>query len=339
MGSMSDQLKLRKEEHIRICLEKPVEFEKSNGLDEYEFEHNALPDMNMDDVDTTTEFLGKKFTAPLYIEGMTGGTEEAKKININLAKAAQVIGLGMGVGSQRTAIRHPETEDTYRVRGVAPDILLIGNLGGAQLAEYGIEKVKKAVDMINADGLAIHLNVGQEAVQPEGNLKWKNVIGEIKKICSRVDFPIIAKETGNGISGTTAKKLQDAGVAAIDVAGAGGTNWIKVEYYRGAKNAEPFFEWGIKTAECLKQARENVSIPLIASGGMRTGLDVAKSIALGADVVGFALPLLRPATISADAVREKLEDIITELKKTMLLIGVKNIEELKKTTIRHFSFI
>ncbi|MBU0530759.1 MAG: type 2 isopentenyl-diphosphate Delta-isomerase, partial [Nanoarchaeota archaeon] len=272
---MPDILKNRKAEHIKICLEKPVEFEKSNGFERYEFEHKALPEIDRDDIDVSTSFLGKKFSSPIYIEGMTGGTSEAKLINKNLAKAAQELSIGMGVGSQRAAIKHPEVEGTYNVRDVAPDIFLLGNLGGAQLAEYGVDKVRHAVDMIKANGLAIHLNIGQEAFQPEGETKWGDVLQKIKDICSQVDFPIVVKEIGNGLVGSEQKKLQDAGVAAIDVAGAGGTNWIKVEYHRGAKNAEPFFEWGTKTAECLRQAKENVTVPIIASGGMRTGLDVA----------------------------------------------------------------
>jgi len=327
------KLKDRKAEHIKICLEKPVEYEKGNGFEKYEFKHNALPELSLDDIDITTEFLGKKFNAPIFVEGMTGGTEYARHINKNLAAGAQAAGIGMGVGSQRTAIRHPEVEDTYVVRDVAPDIFLLGNLGAAQLAEYGIDKIKHAVNMIKANGLAIHLNVGQEAAQPEGDTNWKNVLQEIKNVCSQVNFPIIIKETGNGITGDVAKRLADAGVNAIDVAGAGGTNWIKVEYYRGSKNNDTFFEWGTKTAECLIQTKEAVSIPIIASGGMRTGLDAAKAISMGASLVGFALPLLRPATISADSVKEKLNKIIYELKTTMLLVGARNIEELKNTNI------
>ncbi|MFH1978038.1 MAG: type 2 isopentenyl-diphosphate Delta-isomerase [Candidatus Aenigmatarchaeota archaeon] len=324
-------LKDRKADHIKICLEKPIEFEKGNGFEKYEFEHVALPEMKLDDIDISTTFLGKKFTAPIYIEGMIGGTDQSKTINLNIAKAAEEKGIGMGVGSQRTAIRHPEVEHTYQVRDVAPNVFLLGNLGGAQLEEYGIDLIKKAVSMIKADGLAIHLNPGQEAAQPEGDTNWERVLVTLKNVCSLVDFPIVVKEVGNGISGKLAKKLEESGVDAIDVAGAGGTNWIKVEYYRGGKHAENFFEWGIPTAECLRQCREeNVKIPLIASGGMRTGVDAAKALALGASLAGFALPMLRPGNISSDAVKEKIDQIIKELKMTMFLCGARNIEELKQ---------
>jgi len=325
----------RKSEHIKICLERPVEFKKGNGFEKYDFVHNALPDLDWKDIDISTMFMGKTFSAPLIIEAMTGGTPEASSINRNLARAAEEIGIGMGVGSQRAAIENPETLYSFQVRDVAPKILLVANLGAAQMLEYGPEQLSSALEMIGADALAVHLNPAQEMFQKNGHRKWKDVIKSINSACS-LGFPVIVKEVGCGISAGVAKKLQNAGVSAIDVAGAGGTSWVRVEAYNhDSKIANDFFEWGIPTAEALRQCSEAVKTPLIASGGIRTGLDVAKSIAMGASLAGMALPLLRPATESCDAVKQRLEEAITGLKTAMLLVGAKNIEELKKAEIKH----
>jgi len=328
----------RKMEHIRICLEKPVEFEKSNGFERYAFSHNALPELDWDEIDTSTEFLGKNFSAPIFIEAMTGGTDEARAINQNLAKAAEELGLGMGVGSQRAAIEDEQKIHTYDVRNVAPNILLLANIGAAQIAEYGPDNIRKVVDMIKADGLAVHLNTAQELFQAKGHRDWRNVIRDIKSL-SLLGFPVIAKEVGCGISADTAKRLEEAGVSAIDVAGAGGTSWVKVESYNhGSGIAKEFCEWGIPTAESLRQCREAVATPLISSGGIRTGVEMAKSIAMGASLAGMALPLLKPATESHEAVKLKLEQVITELKSTMLLVGARNIEELRRTPVVDITF-
>jgi isopentenyl-diphosphate delta-isomerase len=324
----------RKNDHIRICLERPVEFKKTNGFERYELVHHALPEMDLDKIDLSTRFLGKKFSAPLFIEAMTGGSPETEKINKNLAEAAEKTGIGMGVGSQRAALENPRLTYTYNVvRDVAPHIFLLGNLGAVQILKYDIDQIKKAVEMINADGLAIHFNAAQEVVQKEGNKEWYGVLEKIKHVCSSVDFPIIAKETGCGISARTAKMLEHAGVKAIDVAGAGGTSWAKVEYYRGSSQSRIFSEWGIPTAESLCQCVKTVKIPVIASGGIRNGIEVAKALAMGGSLAGLALPLLKPATQSWKAVKERLDLIITELKTTMFLTGAKNIEELKKVGI------
>ena len=326
------ETKTRKTEHINICLENNVEYEKTNGFEKFEFEHNALPELDFEKIDTSVEFMGKTFKAPILIEAITGGSPESEIINKNLAKAAQGLGIGMGTGSQRAALEHPETEYTYRVRDVAPDIFLLGNMGAVQLAQYK-HKAKYLIEMIGADALAIHLNAAQEMAQKEGNRNFENIIQNIKCVADS-GIPIIVKEVGCGISGSAARKLVTTGISAIDVAGAGGTSWIKVDYYRGEKEMKNFLDWGILTAECLVQCRDNgINIPVIASGGIRNGLEIAKAIAMGASLAGMALPLLKPATESAEAVKEKLEKIIKELKTAMLLIGARNIEELKKAKL------
>ena len=322
----------RKSEHIRICLEKDVEYTKSNGFECYEFEHNALPELDFENIDTSMEFLGKKLKVPIIIEAITGGSPEAEMINKNLATAAQELGVAMGVGSQRAALEKPELAYTYEVRDVAPDIVLLGNIGGANLAEYR-DRVKNAVDMIGADGLAVHLNAAQEMAQKEGERNFKNMLENIKSV-TESGIPVVVKEVGCGITGHVAKKLESAGVKAIDVSGSGGTSWIKVDYYRGRGEMKNFLEWGVPTAECLRQCMEQgVKVPVIASGGIRNGLEAAKAIAMGASLVGLALPLLKPATESSDAVREKIQKIIDEFRTAMLLIGAGNIEELRKAKL------
>jgi len=325
----------RKSDHIRICLEKSVEFErKTNGFESYDFVHNALPELNWDEIDTSTTFLGRRFSAPLLIEAMTGGTPEARRINQNLARAAEELGIGMGIGSQRAMIERPETASTYQVRAVAPNIFLLANLGAAQILRYSPEQIRSAVKGIKADGLAIHLNTAQELFQKHGHREWKDVLSGINRVCS-FGFPVIVKEVGCGISADVAKRLEETGVSAIDVAGAGGTSWVRVEQYNhNSKIAKEFCEWGIPTAESLDQCASAVGIPLIASGGVRTGMDVAKSIAMGACLAGMALPLLKPAKESPEAVFEKLKEVITGLKAAMMLVGAKNIEELKRVEIK-----
>ncbi len=330
---MAKETEKRKADHIRICLEDEVEFRKSSGFERVELEHRSLPETSMDEIGLSTSFLGKPFKAPIFIEAMTGGSGEGGKINRNLAAAAEELGLGMGVGSQRAALENKELAGTFQVRDVAPSIFLLGNMGAAQLLNYDFSRFQEAVDMIGADGLAIHLNAAQELVQPEGDREWKGVMEKLGQLCTVLKKPVVAKETGCGISGIMARKLQEAGVSAIDVAGAGGTSWPKVEAYRSG-GSEEFSEWGIQTAFCLKDCRESVKLPIIASGGIRTGLDVAKAIAMGADLAGMALPLLRPATESKEAVKSALERVIEELKKAMMLVGARNLEELRKTNYR-----
>ena len=323
----------RKDDHIRICMEKNVEFVKSNGFEHVELEHKALPEIDKNEIDLETKFLGKKFEYPLFIEAMTGGTEQGEKINKNLAKAAESLGIGMGVGSQRAMLEYPKLARTYFVRDVGPSMFLLGNIGAAQLGQYDMEKIISLVDSIRADGLAVHLNVAQELAQQEGDKSWKGIYSDIKYLCKKAEFPIMAKETGCGISGKLSKALVRAGVKAIDVAGAGGTSWVKVDAYRTEEDVSHIEEWGIPTAEALKDVTGKTKVPIIASGGIRTGVEVAKAISMGADLAGLALPLLRPATESPESVRKHLEKIVSQLKDAMFLVGAKNLKELRRTRV------
>lgn len=325
--------KSRKEDHIRICLEKDVEFVKSNGFEHVDLEHKALPEINKDEIDLSTKFLVKKFDYPLFIEAITGGTKQGEKINKNLATAAESLGIGMGVGSQRAMLEYPKLARTYFVRDVAPNIFLLGNIGAAQIGQYDIDKILDIVKAIKADGLAVHLNAAQEIAQQEGDKSWKGIQTNIKYLCKKAKFPVIAKETGCGISGKLSKDLVKVGVNAIDVAGAGGTSWVKVDAYRTEEDVSHLEEWGIPTAEALRDVLKGNKVPVIASGGIRTGVEVAKSIAMGADLVGMALPLLKPATESSDLVRKHLEKIISQLKDAMFLVGAKNLKALKRTRV------
>ena len=327
-------IRLRKREHIRICLEEDVSFRKTNGFERYEFEYHALPEINLADIDLSITFLGHDFKIPFFIDALTGGADGTDVINRNLAAAAQRLGLGMGLGSQRAMLENPELLYTYQVRDVAPDIFLLGNLGASQLLNYASARVKQLVAAVGADGLALHLNPLQELVQPGGDLNWRNVLAAIREVCQTADVPVVVKEVGGGLSFRVARQLATAGVAALDVAGAGGTSFARVEYYRGSESAAAFFEWGIPTADALKQCRDAVSIPLIASGGIRNGVECAKALAMGASLVGMAYPLLKPAMESADAVIEEINRVALELKKAMLLLGVCNIAELKTCSLK-----
>lgn len=329
----SGDISKRKLEHIHICLEKDVTFEKTTGFERYEFEHQALPELSLSKIDTSTTFLGRRFKLPFFIEAITGGSPGTEKINLNLARAAEALGIGMGVGSQRAMLANPEMAYTYKVRSVAPGIMLFGNIGGVQLADLDVDKITGLVREIGADGLAVHLNPAQEMCQPEGDKDWRNILDHIRRICRETDFPIIVKETGCGITGQIADRLEAAGVDGLDIAGAGGTSFMKVEYHRGAPLAEAFFEWGIPTAEALRQCRKAVKIPLIASGGIRSGVACAKAIAMGATLAGFALPLLRSAGQSYHEVINTLRRFEEELKIAMLLAGARNIEALARTEI------
>jgi isopentenyl-diphosphate delta-isomerase len=329
----------RKKEHLEICLDtEAVTAPLGTGLDRYRFVHNALPELDLDEIDPSVTFLGKRLEAPVLISSMTGGFDMARQINRNLAAAAQRLGLAMGVGSQRVALEEASVATSFQVRDVAPDILLFGNLGAVQLNYgYTIEHCRRAVEMINADGLILHLNVLQEAAQPEGNRNFKGLTAKIAEVCRQAEFPVIAKEIGSGISADVAVRLQDAGVRAIDVAGRGGTSWYTVEARRvsrgeGAKST--FAAWGIPTDEALVQVRRAVpDMPLVASGGIRSGLDMAKCLALGADVAALGQPLLAPALESADKVVEFLAGIIHEIKIAMLCAGAANLAELKKISL------
>jgi isopentenyl-diphosphate Delta-isomerase len=330
---MEDIISHRKRDHIRICLEENVQFEKTNGLDQYELTHVALPEIDRSKIDTSLSFLGKNFSAPIFIEAMTGGVSDSKRINQNLSGAAQKCGIGMGLGSQRAMIVNPSLLDTYLVRKMAPDILLFGNIGATQLKEICSDDLKRAIEVVEADALAIHLNVTQELCQPEGDTNWENILKEIEAVCKDLSFPIIVKETGCGISPITAKEIENVGVSCIDIGGAGGTCWARVEHFRGSKNARLFFDWGIPTADSLVECAKAVHIPIIASGGIRNGKDIIKAISLGAALAGMAFPFLKLATLSTDHVIMKIEQIKKEIADTMFLTGVNTIKNIRESKI------
>lgn len=327
----------RKADHLRVALQEDVRFRGViTGFERYRFLHQALPEISLEQIDLSVSLLGKHLRAPLLISSMTGGTPQAAMINRNLASAAQIHGLAMGVGSQRTGLEEPEAADTYQVRDVAPDILLLANLGAVQLNYgYGVEHCRRAVEMIAADALILHLNPFQEALQAGGNTDFRDLLHKIEAVCRALPVPVVVKEVGWGISEQVASRLAAAGVAAIDVAGAGGTSWGEVEAYCAndphvQRIATDFAEWGIPTAESLIRARRGApDIPLIASGGIRTGLEVAKALALGATAAGVAAPFLKPATVSAEAVSEEINVILRELRIAMFCIGAATVDQLK----------
>jgi isopentenyl-diphosphate Delta-isomerase len=323
----------RKADHLRICLEEDVQSRQiTNGFERYRFSHCCLPEIDLDEVDLSTNFLGKSLGAPLLISSMTGGTERAKTINYRLAEVAQTYKLAMGVGSQRIAVEKPEVADTFAVRAIAPDILLLANLGAVQLNyTYGLEECLRAVEILEADALILHLNPLQECIQARGDTNFKGLLDKISKLCIKASIPVIAKEVGNGISAKMAQRLIEAGVSAIDVAGAGGTSWAKVEGER-AENflqrelGKTFGDWGIPTAECIADIRKhNPTIPLIASGGLRNGLDAAKAIALGADLAGLALPFLQAASESTESLHETVQLLIAEITTVLFCTGNANL--------------
>ncbi|RKN84653.1 type 2 isopentenyl-diphosphate Delta-isomerase [Paenibacillus ginsengarvi] len=330
----------RKLEHIRICLEEDVGSRTGGaGFDSYRFRHNALPEIDFAEIDTSLRWLGRSMRAPLLISSMTGGTEEAWAINRNLAEAAESRGWAMGIGSVRAAIERPELVRTFRVRDVAPSIPIVANLGAVQLNYgYGAAECRRAAELAEADALVLHLNGMQELFQPEGNTNFKGLLHQIEALCAQLSIPIGVKEVGWGIDGETAKRLADAGVSFLDVAGAGGTSWSQVEKYRTGDPsrkmaAEAFADWGIPTAVCVTEARAVApNLPLIASGGLATGVDAAKSIALGADIAGFGRSLLGAGVKSAEEAAARLERIEFELRAAMFGIGAGKLAELRGTS-------
>ncbi len=339
----------RKIEQLRICAEKEVEVD-ANCFADVKLVHVALPEIDKEGIDLNTEFLGFSFNYPIMIASITGGHPETKRINEVLAEAAETVGVGMGVGSQRAALEGTEQEDSFRVvRDVAPDSFIYANLGAPQLKEYGIEGVERVIEMIDADAVAIHLNFLQEAIQPEGNVDARGCLDAIKEVCDAIKKPVIVKETGAGISYAVAKKLHEAGVSAIDVGGLGGTSLAVAEIYRAKAEGDELgehlghlfgWDWGITTVESIVECSAlPFPIPVIATGGIRTGIDVAKSMALGADLCSAALPFLKPAMEdnggkgSTDKVIAKIKEMGEELKVAMFLTGCKTMEGLKEAEV------
>ena len=332
-------IKQRKKDGIDIPLQKNVQAKTTSTYLEYvKLVHNALPELDYDDIDTSTKFLDKKFAAPIIIDSMTGGTDEATVINGRLGELAEKYGFGMGLGSQRAGLKSEELAATYSIaRKNAPNAFLIANIGGAQLAKgLTIDEARKIVKMIKANALVVHLNPLQELVQPEGEPRYRGVLGKISDLAKTIDVPVIVKEVGAGISKEVAIKLEMAGVAAINVAGAGGTSWAGVEKLRAeaVKDdlkrhlGEMFWDWGIPTAASLIEARKAVRIPLIASGGLRNGLEVAKCVALGASIAAMAYPFLRAASQSRENLFAFADTLLAELRSAMFLVGARNISAL-----------
>jgi isopentenyl-diphosphate Delta-isomerase len=338
--SKDSLLSSRKSDHIRITLEKDVLSDAATGLNAYHFTHHALPELDLDAVDLSLDFFGRRLTAPILISSMTGGTPQAAEINRILALAAQEVGVAMGLGSQRVALEQPEVANTFQVRQYAPDILLFSNLGAVQL-NYGftIDHCQRAVDMVEADALILHFNPLQEALQPEGDVRFSGLLNKIEGVCTGLSVPVIAKETGSGISEHTARQLVSAGVAAIDVAGAGGTSWSQVEMYRlkdenRARMAAAFSDWGVPTVESILNVRQVASdLPVIASGGIKSGVDIAKCIAMGADLGGLAKHFLESAIISVDEVVLSIKDLMRQIQISMFLTGAKNLADLKNVRL------
>lgn len=332
----------RKAEHVNIILQEDVSAEY-NYWNDVRLVHRALPEIDLDDIDLRVKLFGKTLEAPLVISSMTGGFSMGEAINANLAKAAAEVGVAMGVGSQRAAIEKPELEPTYAVVKDHDVPLVFANLGVPQLVAqegkraYGAAEAKKAIAMVDADAIIVHLNFLQEVVQPEGDRRARGCLAAVKALAAR--YPVMAKETGAGISRDTALALKKAGVKAIDVGGLGGTSFSAVEHYRARKEAAglkerlgaTFWNWGIPTPASVVLAQ--VGLPVVATGGVRSGLDVAKGIALGATAAGMAKPMLEAAKTSADAVAQELRAIIEELKAAMFLTGSASVPALQEQRV------
>jgi len=330
---MNFSLKNRKQDHLDICLNQPIEH-GSTGFENYSLIHQALPDYNLKDIDLSVKFLGKKLQAPIIIASMTGGTDIATKMNQQLAQIAEEFNIGMGVGSQRIAIKNSKPNQDFQLRKWIPNSLLLGNLGAIQL-NYGfsIKHYQLAVDMLQADGLYLHLNPLQEALQPEGETNFAGLEKKLLQLKKNINVPIIIKEVGQGISTETAKKLKKMGFSIIEATGKGGVSWTLIETIRSKSSmGATFADWGISTAKSLENCRKVPGLTIIAGGGIRTGIDIAKSICLGASLISIGLPILKAVNKSKQAAKEYLQTIIKELKIALFCLGVKNLEELKKNS-------
>lgn len=341
---MNDQTESRKGEHLKISLNQDVQARKATtGFENIHLIHKALPEVDKRKIDLSTFLFDKKLSAPFIVGAITGGTPEATEINSVIAEAVEELGLGMGVGSQRVAIEEKSLEGTFAIaREKAPTAFLIANIGGAQLINgYGLNEVKIAINMIDADAVAIHLNPLQEAIQPEGQTNFQGLLKKIQELTLTLDCPVIVKETGAGIGGNEAQNLERAGVAGIDVSGLGGTSWSAVEYYRAKKHRREiqqrlgnvFWDWGIPTAISVLEVSQSVNVPLIASGGIRDGMDMAKALALGSSLTSLSLPVLKAAIKGLEETKRLLSLLTEELKTVMFLTGTDSIQKLHHTPL------
>jgi isopentenyl-diphosphate delta-isomerase len=329
-----DLLAERKQDHLDLCLREDVSAEtKTTLLEEVELIHEALPDVSYDQLDTSRKWLGKQLRVPLIITGMTGGTRQAFAVNRDMAKVAEACGIAFGVGSQRAMQSRPDSKWTYEVRKYAPSTIVLANIGLGQACTMKVPDYAPLIDALEADGLCLHLNVGQEMIQTEGDRDFRGGLQAFRRLHKGLKVPVIAKETGCGISRATAIRLKEAGIRNLDLSGAGGTSWIRIEALRENPDDSPgavFREWGIPTAGSLVQV-EGLGLKTIASGGIRTGLDVARAIALGATLAGVALPVYQ--AYRADGVpgaMKFVEGLVHELKIAMLLTGSKDLRALGK---------
>lgn len=330
----------RKSDHIRINLEEDVRSSLTTGLERYRFIHRALPNLNLEEIDLKLTLFGRKLNAPILISSMTGGTHQAAEINQTLAAAAQKSGVAMGLGSLRAAIEQPDLIPTFQVRHVAPDILLFANLGAVQLNfGYGLDHCMQAVDLVQADALILHFNPLQEALQPGGNTSFAGLLKKVESICRALPVPVVAKEVGWGFSIQDARDLASAGVAAIDVAGAGGTSWSQVEMHRAetdsqARLAAQFVDWGIPTSQAIINVRQAAPDMLVfASGGIRSGIEIAKCIALGAKLGGMAGPFLKAASRSLEETLQVIGEVRREIQVCMFSIGASNLDALSASEL------
>jgi isopentenyl-diphosphate delta-isomerase len=327
-------METRKRRHIDVCLSEAVDYQTvTTGLERYRLPYNALTQTNLGNVDLATDFLGARLRAPVLIGSMTGGAELSGTINRNLAVAAQQLGIGMMLGSQRIMLDNDSASTSFSVRDVAPDVLLIGNIGLAQLDELMVLDLVKALDHVGANALAVHTNPLQEAMQHEGDTDFSGSVARLRDIAGSIDYPVILKEVGHGIGAAAAAELVDCPIAAVDVAGAGGTSWARVEQYvrYGEIRYPALAEWGIPTAEAVLEVRHTLpDISIVASGGIRTGMDAAKVLAMGADAVAVARPLLAPAIESPEAVVDWLQRFIDELLICLHGCGAANLAALRR---------
>jgi|SRR5690625_1678465 len=336
---METDINIRKTEHIKLCLTDQVEgVNKTTGLEGISFIHNALPEIDFHKINLQTRFLNKQLQAPFLVSSMTGGSKLATVINVNLAKAAEQKGWAIGLGSTRALLESKAYEESFLIRSHAKSVPLIANLGAVQFNYgYGVEECQRIVDLTEADTLVLHLNSLQEVVQDGGDLNFENLLPKIEEVCSKLSVPVGVKEVGFGIDGTVAEQLHNVGVTYIDVAGAGGTSWSQVEKLRTEDPlrklaAEAFNSWGIPTKDCIVSVKSKLpTVPIVASGGMKTGLDAAKAITIGANIVGFARTLLQAATESVESVLKVMDQIEFELKMTMFGIGADSIQALQNT--------
>ena len=345
MTNKNNATSKRKSEHIEICLNEDVGFHgKTNGFEHYEFEHFAVTELNYREISLETEFLGKKISYPFLISCMTGGASEAENLNEKLAEAAKSLNIAIGAGSQRQALENDDFLESYKIiRRNAGGVPVLGNIGAAQVSKMkDLSPLQKLVDAIEADALAIHLNPLQELLQPEGEPDFGGFLRNLEKAANILAVPIIVKEVGAGVSAKAAKKLLDAGAKGIDVAGAGGTSWAAVEMIRNKSPESDYFRnWGVPTAEAIAQTvklKKKYDFVLIGSGGITNGVEIAKAIALGADIAASALPVLKAAAENGTrGAVDLLSDWFDTVKKIMYLTESKNINKLKKSKLKRIS--